>query len=162
MVTVGDSVVTGGNVLVVERGDDEPGAAELTVDCGNDETAGAPIGAVLSPALPISTEPNGIPARETPPGDEDDIAVDDDALPPEAVPQEVTTLPGNGVPVPSPNPPPSKFVLGPEASADALPATEHVVPLPAMPIVPVSTGLSPGDASSVAPRGRPTGGALPP
>ncbi len=156
MVIVGDTVVTGGNVPVVETGDDGTGVG-LVVDSGNDGTGGAPIGAVLSPPLPISTEPNGIPARETPPGDEEDVAVDDDALLPETVPQEVVALPGNGVPVPIPNPPPSKFVLEPEAPADALPMTEHVVPLPAIPIVPVSAGLSPGDASSVAPKGMPAG-----
>jgi hypothetical protein len=163
LVIVGDGVVTGGNVPVVETDDDGPGAAAvgagLTVDSGNDETAGAPIGAVLSPPLPISTEPNGIPARETPPGDEDDVAADDDASLLEGVPHvsEVAALPGNGVPVPTPNPPPSKFVLELESPADALPMAEHVVSVPAIPIVPASAGLSPGDASSVAPRGKPIG-----
>jgi hypothetical protein len=118
---------------------------------------------MLSPPPPISTEPNGIPVGETPPGDEDDgddIAADEDAAPPVLalhVP-DVAALPGNGVPVPTPNPPPSKFVLEPEAPADGLPMAEHIVPVPVIPVVSVSNGLSPGDASSVAPMDRPTGG----
>jgi hypothetical protein len=34
----------------------------------------------LTPALPVSTEPNGTPIRATPPGDADDVATDDKAL----------------------------------------------------------------------------------
>jgi hypothetical protein len=49
-------------------------------------------------------------------------------------------------------------VLEAEA-ADAFPIAEHVVPVPiVIPAGPVNAGLSPGDASSVAPIGRPTGG----
>src|SRR6266478_3586081 len=60
LVIGGDTVVTVGNVPVVETDDDGTGVK-------------------LSPPSPICTEPNGIPVRETPLGDEDDIAADDDA-----------------------------------------------------------------------------------
>jgi hypothetical protein len=62
----------------------------------------------LTPALPISTEPNGIPVRAAPPGEVGDVAVENEALLLELVPQvpEVAAPPGN-VPVPTPIPPPS-------------------------------------------------------
>jgi len=62
----------------------------------------------LTPALPISTEPNGIPVRAAPPGKVGDVAADNEALLLELVPHvpEVAALPGN-VPVPTPIPPPS-------------------------------------------------------
>ena len=162
LVIVGDGVVTGGNVPVIEAGDDGTGIATvgagLAVEIGDEGT-----GVALSPPSPIWTEPNGIPVRETPlgdEGDEDDIAADDDVAPLELVLQvpDVAALPGNGAPVPTPNPPPSKFVLEPEAPADGFPMAKHIVPLPVIPVVSVRDGLSPGDASSVAPMGRPTGG----
>src|SRR6266478_1322642 len=159
LVIGGDSVVTGGNVPVVETGDDGTGiavvGARLIVETDDDG-----IGVALSPPPPICTEPNGIPVRETPLGDEDDIAADEDAAPLVLVLHvpDVAAPPGNGVPVPTPNPPPSKFVLEPEAPADGLPMAEHIVPVPVIPAVSASEGLSPGDASSVAPMGRPTGG----
>jgi hypothetical protein len=63
----------------------------------------------LTPALPISTEPNGIPVRAIPPGSAEGVAADNEAPPLELVPQvsEVAALPGNDVPVPNPIPPPS-------------------------------------------------------
>jgi hypothetical protein len=63
----------------------------------------------LTPALPISSEPNGMPVRATPPGDADDVAADDEVPPLTLVPHipDVATLPGNDVPVPIPIPPPS-------------------------------------------------------
>jgi hypothetical protein len=108
----------------------------------------------LTPALPISTEPNGIPVRGRPPGDADDVA----ALVVELVPQapDIAALPGSDVPVPVP--PPSKVVLEPDIPDDGLPMTKHVVPFPVIPIVPAGAPLSPGDASSVAPMGIPAGG----
>jgi hypothetical protein len=161
LVTVGDSVVTGGNVPVVETGDE--GTSVVTVGAGlivgtDDDGTGV----ALSPPLPSCTEPNGIPVREMRLGDEvgeDDIAADADAAPlvPVLHVPDVVALPGNGVPVPAPNPPPSKFVLVPDAPADGLAMDEHIVPVPVIPVVSVSIGLSPGDASSVAPMGRPTG-----
>lgn len=173
LVIVGDIVVTAGNVAVVETGDD--GTSVVTVGAGTSVvTVGAGLGLIvetdddgkgiaLSPPSPVWTEPNGIPVRETSLGDEDDendIAADDDAAPLVLVPHvpAVAALPGNGIPVPIPNPPPSKFVLEPDAPADGLPMAAHVVPVPVIPLASVSAGLSPGDASSVAPMGRPTGG----
>jgi hypothetical protein len=158
LVTVGDSVVTGGNVPIVETGEDGTSVvivgAGLIVETDDDGT-----GVALSPPSPIWTEPNGIPVRETPLGDED-IAADDDAAPLVLVLHvpDVAELPGNDIPVPIANPPPSKFVLATDAPADGPAMAEHIVPAPVIPIVSVSAGLSPGDASSVAPMGRPTGG----
>jgi len=110
----------------------------------------------LTPALPISTEPNGIPVRGRPPGDAGDVA----ALLVELVAQapDNAALPGSDVPVPVPVPPPSKVVLEPDIPDDGLPMTKHVVPFPVIPIVPAGAPLSPGDASSVAPMGIPAGG----
>jgi len=110
----------------------------------------------LTPALPISTEPNGIPVRGRPPGDAGDVA----ALLVELVAQapDNAALPGSDVPVPVPVPPPSKVVLEPDIPDDGLPVTKHVVPFPVIPIVPAGAPLSPGDASSVAPMGIPAGG----
>ena len=115
----------------------------------------------LTPALPISTEPNGIPVRAAPPGEVGDVAADDEALLLELVPHvpEVASPPGNDVPVPTPSPPPSeKVVLEPGIPDDGTPVTRHVVPFPVIPIVPAGTPPSPGDASSVAPTGIPVGG----
>jgi hypothetical protein len=65
------------------------------------------VGAGLSPLLPISTEPNGIPTREMPPGD-DDVTAEDEALPLAVLHgPDIAVLPGNAVPVPTPIPPPS-------------------------------------------------------
>jgi len=100
--------------------------------------------------LSISSEPNGIPIRAAPLGDARNVMADDDALPLEPVPQvpDVAALPGNDAAVPTPIPPPSKFVLEPRSPDDALPVAAHGV----------SAGLSPGEESSVAPIGIPGGG----
>jgi hypothetical protein len=107
----------------------------------------------LTPALPISTEPNGSPVRAAPPGEVGDV----EALLLELVPHvpEVAAPPGN-VPVPTASPPPSKFVLEPDIPNGGLPTAKHVVPFPV--VVPTGTPLSPGDASPVAPIGIPVGG----
>jgi len=110
----------------------------------------------LTPALPISTEPNGIPVRATLPDAVEDIAAVDEGLPLELAPQ-ITPLPGNEAPIPSPIPPPS-YVLAPDIPDEELSTAEHVEPKPAIPAVPLVSGLSPGDASSVAPKGIPVGG----
>jgi hypothetical protein len=107
----------------------------------------------LTPALPISTEPNGIPVRATVLGDVDDIAPVDEAL--LLVPQ-IAALPGNEVPVPTPIPPPSN-VVEPDIPDAGLPMAEQVVPAPANPVVPLVAGLIPDVASSVAPIGIPVG-----
>jgi hypothetical protein len=153
-----ESVVTVGDEPVVETGDDGTSVvtvgAGLIVATGDDGT-----GVRLSPPSPIWTAPNGIPLRETPLGDEDDIAGADDVAPPVPVlhVSDIGALPGNGASVATANPPPSKLVPGPATPADGLPMA-HIVPMPVIPLVSVSTGLSPGDASSVAPMGRPIGG----
>jgi hypothetical protein len=65
----------------------------------------------LTPALPISTEPNGIPVRARLPGAVDDIAAVDETLLLELAPQ-ITPLPGTEVPIPAPSPiPPLSYVL---------------------------------------------------
>jgi hypothetical protein len=104
----------------------------------------------LTPALPISTEPNGIPVRAAPPGEVGDVAADDEALLLELVPHvpEVAAPPGNDVPVPTPSPPPSKVVLEPDIPDAGIPLTKHVVPFPYHPHCASGTPLSPGDASS--------------
>jgi hypothetical protein len=109
----------------------------------------------LTPALPISTEPNGIPVRATVLGDMDDIAAVDEALLLELVPQ-IAGLPGNEVPIPTPIPPPS-YVLEPDIPDAGLPMAEQVMPAPANPVVPLVAGLIPFVASSVAPMGIPVG-----
>ena len=64
----------------------------------------------LTPALPISTDPRGIPVRETPFGGIERADKVEDAVPLEVAPQ-IVALPGNAVPSPIPppavNPPPS-------------------------------------------------------
>jgi hypothetical protein len=130
----------------------------LPIVDGNELGVGT-TGIGLTPALPIATEPNGIPARETTPGDVDAVAADVETVLLELVPHttDAVALPCNDVAVPNPIPPPPKLVLEPDIP-DGGPATaEHVVPLPVIPIVPVEPGLSPGDASSVAPIGIPVG-----
>jgi hypothetical protein len=104
--------------------------------------------------LPISTEPNGIPGRTTPLDDVAGIAAVNEAPLLEPVPQ-IAALPGNEVPIPIP---PPSYVLELYIPPDALPVAEQVVPAPANPMVPSVSGLSPGDASSVAPKGIPVSG----
>jgi hypothetical protein len=106
----------------------------------------------LTPPLPISKEPNGIPGRATPPGVVGDVAAKDEPLLPDVVP------PGIAAPAPISSPPPSYVVLEPDIPDAGLPVAALVMPLPVIPIMPPGNGLSPGDASSVAPRGIPVGG----
>jgi hypothetical protein len=98
----------------------------------------------LTPPLPISKEPNGIPVRATPPGVTGDVAAND-AL--EVVPHgpDAGVLPGIDIPAPIPIPPPSKVVVEPDIADNVLP------------VVGQGNGLSPGDASCVAPIGIPVG-----
>jgi hypothetical protein len=113
----------------------------------------------LTPALPISTEPNGIPERETPFGDKEGVAAIDEGLLLTPVPQ-TAALPGNDIPAAIPIPPPS-YVLALDIPDDALAVAGQFVPYPAIPAPPiiptgpVAAALIPGEASSVAPRGIP-------
>jgi hypothetical protein len=106
----------------------------------------------LTPALPISNEPNGIPVRAAPPGVVGDVVVTDEAMLLEVVPHgpDIAVLPGIDVPVPTAIPPPSKVVIEPDIPDVGLPVTGQVVLL--------SNGLSPGDTSCVEPMGIPVGG----
>jgi hypothetical protein len=70
-----------------------------------------------------------------------------------------------GAMVPIVVPPPSKVAVDPNIPDGEVPTVEHVVPLPdtaVVPVTPVGSGLSPGDASSVAPRGMPVGDTVEP
>jgi hypothetical protein len=65
-----------------------------------------------------------------------------------------------GAAVPAAMPPPSKLALDPNIPDGEVPMVEQIVPLPGIAIVPVGSagiGLTPGDASSVEPRGMPVG-----
>jgi hypothetical protein len=141
--------------------------------------------AALTPRLPISIDPNGIPVRAPPPGvvGDVDVGVDDEAtlLEPEPhIPDnpvvssiaEVVDIPVPdiavapdvaavaGVAAPTSVPPPSKLAVDPYIPDGEVPNVEHVVPLPGIAIVPVElagSGLTPGDAISVEPSGIPVG-----
>jgi hypothetical protein len=118
----------------------------------------------LTPPLPISKEPNGIPVRGAPPGVVGDVAANVEALLPEVVPHgaDIAVLPGIDIPVPMPIPPPSKVVLEPDIPDVVLPVTVHGVPLAVIPTVPLGSGLTPPVASPVAPKGIPVGGTCEP
>lgn len=142
------------------------------------------IAAELTPRLPISVEPIGMPVRVTPPGVTGDVGVDDAARLPEPAPHmldipdvsisaDVGGMPDDdiaddigapaigivdivlcGVTVPTETPPPSNVVADPNIVDGAVPTVEHAV-LPIVPVAAVGIGLTPGDAISVAPSGMP-------
>jgi len=141
--------------------------------------------AELTPRLPISVDPIGIPVRAPPPGAVDDVGVDDEVtlLEPEphipddpevsSIPEvvdvpDVADIPDEadipdvaaeaGAALPTAIPPPSKLAVDPNIDDGEVPKVEHVVPLPGIamePVAPVGAGLTPGDAISVEPRGMP-------
>src|SRR3978361_196641 len=136
--------------------------------------------AELTPRLPISKDPNGIPVRAPPPGVVEVVGVDDAVtlLEPEPhipdVPEvciipEVVDIPDDielpevapvaGAAVPAAIPPPSKLAVDPNMDDGDVPMVEHEVPLLGAAMVPVTmgAGLTPGDAISVDPRGMPVG-----
>jgi hypothetical protein len=82
----------------------------------------------LTPPLPISKEPNGIPVRAAPPGVVGDVAAKDEALLPKVVPPvpDIAVLPGMDAPVPIP--PPSYVVVEPGIPDIGLPIAEPSVP----------------------------------
>jgi hypothetical protein len=129
----------------------------------------------LRPPTPISVEPNGMPRRPT--DDVDPIPVGDEA---DAVPAiGVLALPAQAPELPPDMPPPSNVVVEPDVPAVDIPVLKELpdieAPMPAdacgselpaleqlamPPIdgnVPDVIGLTPGDASSVAPIGIPSG-----
>jgi hypothetical protein len=137
--------------------------------------------AELTPRLPISVDPNGIPIRAAPPdvvGDVD-VGVEDDATPLEPEPHipdipEVSSVPeGADIPddievpaddgPPTAIPPPSKLVVDPNMVDGADPKVEQTVPLlgiEIVPVTPIGAGLMPGDVISVEPSGMPVGEAV--
>ena len=149
---------------------------------GNTLIAGT-AAAELTPRLPISIDPNGIPVRAPPPGvvGDVDVGVDEEAMLLEPEPHipdipEVSSIPDvvdipdvamlpdvaavAGPTAPVAIPPPSKLVVDPNIDEGEVPKVEHVVPLlgiEIVPVTPVGAGLTPGDAISVEPRGMPVG-----
>ena len=105
----------------------------------------------LRPPTPTSVEPNGIPARETeegwlmPVGDEAEAA---------GLPVGLLAIPAQVPDALPAMPPPSKTVLELD-----MPMLEHdaVPPMEGTGDVPLVIGLTPGEASSVAPKGIPVG-----
>ena len=123
--------------------------------------------AELTPRLPISVDPSGIPVRALPPGVVGDVdaGVDDEATLPEPEPHipeipEVSSIPEvvdipdvAGMPddidapdvaavaggaVPMAIPPPSKLEVDPYMDVGEVPTVEHGVPLPGIATVPVT------------------------
>jgi hypothetical protein len=137
------------------------------------------IAAELTPRLPISVDPIGMPVRGTPPGVVGDVGVDDAArlfepaphmlwVPEVSIRADVGEIPDDdiadvdipgivdivlcGVTVPTSTPPPSKVVADPNIVDGAVPMVEHTV----LPMVDeIGAGLTPGEAISVAPNGMP-------
>ena len=129
--------------------------------------------AELTPRLPISKDPNGIPVRAPPPGvvEDVDVGVDDAAMLLEPEPHmpdmpelcsipEVVDIPevaeiddvaaAAGAAAPAAIPPPSKLAVDPNIDDGDVPMVEHEVPLLGAAMVPVTigAGLTPGDAPS--------------
>ena len=125
--------------------------------------------AELTPRLPISVDPNGIPVRAPPPGvvGDVDVGVDDEAilLEPEphipdmpdvsSIPEvvdipDVADIPDEvdipdvaavaGAADPAAMPPPSKLAVDPNIDDGEVPKVEHVVPLLGIAMVPVTVG----------------------
>ena len=130
------------------------------------------VAAELTPRLPISVEPIGMPVRGTPPGAVGDVGVDDAARLPDPAPHmlwvpdvsiraDVGEMPDVciaivlcGVTVPTGMPPPSKLAADPNIVDGAVPMVEHTV-LPTMPVEGSGIGLTPAEVISVAPSGMP-------
>jgi hypothetical protein len=123
--------------------------------------------AELTPRLPISVEPIGMPVRGTPPGVVGDVGVDDAARLPDPAPHmlwvpdvsiraDVGGIPDVlcGATVPTGMPPPSKLAADPNIVDGAVPMVEHTV-LPTMPVEGSGIGLTPAEVISVAPNGMP-------
>jgi hypothetical protein len=146
------------------------GAAEIPRELvvGTTLIVGTPA-AELTPRLPISVDPNGIPIRAPPPGviDDVDVGVEEAAVLPEPEPHipdmpevssmsEVVGIPDvvdipidvdmpdvaavAGAVVPIAIPPPSKPAVDPNIPEGEVPRVEHDVPLPGIEAVPVTSG----------------------
>jgi hypothetical protein len=160
--------IVDGDVTVGIVGTDELGPTVPTM--GDTFTVGT-AGMELTPRLPISVDPNGTPVRAPPPGVVDDVDVGEDEaaillepephVPDVAVP-DVAVAAVAGDAVPTAVPPPSKAAADPNVPDGEVAKVEHAVPLLVLGIVfapatPLGAGLTPGDASSVAPNGIPVG-----
>jgi hypothetical protein len=135
--------------------------------------------AELTPRLPISVDPIGMPVRGTPPAVTADVGIDDAARLLEPAPHmlwvpdvsistdvggrpegdidDVVDIPGIDIAlcagtVPTATPPPSKAVADPNIVDGAAPMVEHAV-LPMLDETGI--GLTPAEAISVAPSGMP-------
>jgi hypothetical protein len=123
----------------------------------------------LRPPVPSSVEPNGIPTRPTDDGEPIPVGDEADAAGPDT---ELVAMPAQVPDAVPAVPPPSKIVVEPDVPAAdvAMPAdipavgpprAEHALPGAALNgdkgDTPDVIGLTPGDASSVAPRGIPVG-----
>jgi hypothetical protein len=125
--------------------------------------------AELTPRLPISIDPSGIPVRAPPPGvvGDVDMGVEEDAMLLEPEPHipdmpdvssmpDVADIPDDvdipdeadmaddiavaGAAVPTAIPPPSKLVVDPNIPDEEVPRVEHDVPLPGIVTEPVTIG----------------------
>jgi len=156
--------------VVQHESEDDPIAPDIpvvgqgvpSVDSGADGLGVRTSGGGLRPPTLSSVEPKGMPAWPTddvhpiPVGDEADAAGAIDELLAAQVPEAVP-----------PRPPPSKIVVEPDVPGFARPVEPPTAPVPehavAPPIAgttgdaPDVIGLTPGDASSVAPSGIPVG-----
>jgi hypothetical protein len=165
--TIDTPVVGHGIVFVVA---DEPSSMGGMVGAGpavGDTPIVGTAAAELTPRLPISTDPSGIPVRGAPPKVSGDVdtGVDDEAalLEPEphipdspdvsSIPEVVDTPDVAGVPnevdipsiavvaggaLPTAVPPPSKLAVDPNIPDGEVPAVEHVVALTGIEMVPVA------------------------
>ena len=133
-----------------------------SVESGADGLAVRVSGGGLRPPTLSSVEPKGMPTRPT--ADVDPIPVGDEADAAGAIDELLAAQVPDAVP---PRPPPSKIVVEPDVPGFAMPvelpsapAPEHAVAPPIAGTTgdaPDVIGLTPGDASSVAPSGIPVG-----
>jgi hypothetical protein len=155
--------------LVQQELEDDPIAPDIPVagqgvprvDSGADGLAVRTSGGGLRPPTLSSVEPKGMPTRPTA---DDPIPVGDEADAAGAIDELLAAQVPDAVP---PRPPPSKIVVEPDVPGFAMPvelpnapAPEHAVAPPIAGTTgdaPDVIGLTPGDASSVAPSGMPVG-----
>jgi hypothetical protein len=128
-----------------------PGAMD-DVDVGDDDAA---ILLEPDPHVPDNPDVSSVPEVIDVP-DVADIPDDVD------VPEVPIVAAVAGVAVPTAVPPPSKLAVDPNVPDGEVAKVEHAVPLLVLgigivPVTPLGTGLTPGDASSVAPNGIPIG-----
>jgi len=158
------------------------GMVGATPTVGDAMLGSGTIAAELTPRLPISVEPRGMPVRAVPPCVVGEVGVDDAAGMPApephmpdmpdvsimadvvgsadefdgpaadgfgvAVGEEAAVA---GIAIPTDMPPPSKDEVDPNIDVAEVPMVEH----PAVAVEDVTSGLTPGEAISVEPRGIP-------